>query len=123
RLSLSTSLRSTFTSRLVNELRVASSGAPVEFSPNLNTGMWTGPLANQGGFALGISAAGITNPGNTGNPSARNATTLLVGDTVTWAKGTHNLSFGVDYNRIDVWLDNSGSVPTISLGVDSTDPA
>ena len=121
--SLSTSLRSTFTKNLVNEVRVAHSGAPVEFSPNLNLGMWTGSLANQGGFALGISAAGITNPGNTANPSARNATTLLIGDTVTWAKGTHSLSFGADYNRIDVWLLNQSSVPTIALGVDTSDPA
>jgi hypothetical protein len=125
RKAYTTSLRSTLTSHMVSEARVAYSGAPVQFSPNLNLGMWTGPLANQGGFNLQISAAGITNAGNTGTPSARDATTLNVADTVTWLKGAHSISFGGEYGRYDVWLEtNSANIPpTISFGTQTGDPA
>ena len=118
-------LRSTLSSAMVNEARVAYQGAPIEFSPNLNLDMWKGPLANQGGFALGISAAGITNAGQTGTPSARDATTLNIADTVSWLKGSHSLSLGGEYGRYDVWLATISSriPPSIAFGTQTGDPA
>ena len=56
--------------------------------------MYTGPLANQGGFSLGVNVLGTTSPGAAFTPSARNATTLNISDTVTWLKGSHNISLG-----------------------------
>jgi carboxypeptidase family protein len=119
------SLRSTFGSNLVNEARVAYSGAPVYFSNNLTRDLWRGPLANQGGFQLQISAAGITNAGQTGTPSSRDAYTWTVTDTVTWIKDRHNISLGGEYSKYDVWLATTGSLvpPSISFGTQTGDPA
>ena len=125
RKAYTSALRSTLTGHMVSEARIAYSGAPVEFSPNANLGMWTGPLANQGGFNLQISAAGVTNAGTTGTPSARDATTLNIAETVTWLKGAHSVSFGGEYGRYDVWLATISSQvpPTINFGTETGDPA
>src|SRR4026209_1422404 len=97
---------------MFGEARVAYSGVPVNFSPHLNLGMWTGPLANQGGFNLGISAAGITNAGATGQPSGRDATPLNIADPIAWLRGNHSLSLGGEYGRYDVWLGTfSSAIP------------
>lgn len=116
---------STLSNSLVNEVRVAYSGAPVAFGPYHDLNMYTGTLANQGGFALGISAAGITNAGPNFTPSARDATTFTVANTVTWQKGSHSASFGGEYGNYDVWLDTYGSraAPTIGFGTQTGDPA
>src|SRR4029450_10768450 len=90
---------------VVNEARVAYSGAPVQFGPYHNPSMYTGSLANQGGLALGLHAAtptapnsantlGITNAGPAFTPSARNATTLEITNTLNWLKGSHSISTG-----------------------------
>jgi hypothetical protein len=118
-------LRSTLGKSMVNEARLAYAGAPVDFWSNINLEMWSGPLANQGGFALGINAAGITNAGSGGTPQPRDATTLNFADTVTWLKGSHSLSLGGEYGRYDVWLVNDSSTipPSISFGTQTGDPA
>ncbi len=116
--------RSTLTDNVVNEARVAYSGAPVEFGPYYNRDMYTGPLANQGGFSLGVNVLGSTAPGVAFTPSARNATTLNISDTVTWLKGSHNISLGGEWGQYDVWLDNYGSraVASIGFGIQNGDP-
>jgi hypothetical protein len=116
------SLRSTFGASLVNEARVAYQGAPVYFSPNVDRGMWS----TQGGFDLDIDAAvGIRNAGATMTPSARDAYNWTFTDTVTWVKGSHNVSMGGEYSRYDVWLGTYGSktVPVIQFGTANGDPA
>ena len=124
--------RSSLGQSLVNDARVAYSGAPVEFGPYHNTDMYKGSLANQGGFSLGLNAScgnnctlGITNAGPAFTPSARNATTLTISDTLTWLKGSHSISLGGEYGHFDVWLDNYGtrSVPSIAFGTPNGDPA
>jgi hypothetical protein len=118
--------RSSLGQNLVNDARVAYAGAPVQFGPYHNREMYTGSLANQGGFALGISAAaGIDNAGPAFTPSARDATTFTISDTVTWLKGAHSISLGGEYGKYDVWLDTYGSraVPSITFGVVGGDPA
>jgi hypothetical protein len=119
------SFRSTMTDNLVNEARVAFSGAPVQFGPYHDRSMYNGPLANQGGFSLGINILGGTSAGPSFTPSARNATTLTIADTVTWLKGNHNLSLGGEWGQYDVWLDTYGTraVPSIGFGVQNPDPA
>jgi hypothetical protein len=119
-------LRSSLGQSLVNDARVAYSGAPVQFGPYHSREMYTGSLANQGGFSLGISAAaGIDNAGPAFTPSARTATTWTISDTVTWLKGAHSISLGGEFGQYDVWLDTYGSraVPSISFGTATGDPA
>jgi len=118
------SFRSTLTDNVVNEARVAYSGAPVQFGPHYTPDMYKGPLANQGGYSLGIGVLGSTGAGPSFTPSARNATTLTIADTVTWLKGNHNLSLGGEWGQYDVWLDTYGTraVPSIGFGIQNGDP-
>jgi hypothetical protein len=115
RLGFSNSLRSTMGANIVNELRVGGSGAPVQFFDEINPGMWSGSLANQGGFNLGISTARITNAGPSGNKQSRNAYTWLIEDTVNWQAGSHGLNLGGSYTEVLVWLKNQNVVPSISF--------
>ncbi len=133
RLGFSNSLRSTLRQNLVNEARVGYSGAPVSFFSEMNVGMYTGSLANQGGFHLVLGSANnpvftigsaLTNAGGApANPQSRNATTWLIEDTVTWLRGSHSLSLGTAFTQNDLWLKNSALVPTINFGVVNGDPA
>jgi hypothetical protein len=118
-------LRSTLSQALVNEMRVAYSGAPVAFGPHYSPDMYTGDLANQRGYALGVTALGTTGPGPSFTPSARDATTLTVANTLNWLRGSHSISLGGEYGRYDVWLDTYGSkaVPSITFGTQTGDPA
>jgi hypothetical protein len=119
-------VRSNLGANLVNEARLGYSAGPVEFSPNVNLGMWTSPLAFQNGFQLGISAAGITNAGNgSTNTSARDASVINFADTVNWLKGSHSISLGGEFGRFDIWNGtyNSNVAPSISFGVQTGDPA
>jgi hypothetical protein len=129
RLGFSNSLRSTLGADLVNEGRVGYSGAPVEFFKELNPGMYTGSLANQDGYHLIFGAnnfqigSALTNPGAAPSPQSRNATSLLIEDTLTWLKGRHSLSMGGSWTQYDLWMKNSGLVPQIGFGIVSGDPA
>ncbi len=124
RLAVSNSLRSTLRSNLVNEVRVGYSGAPVEFFTALSPSMWSGDLANQGGFYLNISTAGgITNASNSPTPSSRNAFNWLVEDTVTWLKGDHSITLGGSWNQVDIWRKNQTLLPTINFDIVNGDPA
>ena len=117
--------RSTLNQNIVNEARVAYSGAPVAFGPHYGLDMYRGPLANQNGYALGITALGITNAGPNFTPSARNATTLTIANTLNWLKGAHSIGIGGEFGQYDVWLDTYGSraAPSISFGTQTGDPA
>jgi hypothetical protein len=125
RLGWAGSLRSTLRSNLVNEGRVGYSGAPVSFFAELNPGMYTGSLANQGGFQLSFPnvGSGLTNPSAGAAPQSRNANSLLVEDTLNWLKGSHSLSVGGSFTQYDIWAKNSSLLPSISFGVLTNDPA
>ena len=129
RWSWSNSVRSTLTQNIVNEARVGYSSAPVTFFKELNTGMFGGSVANQNGFQLdlspnnGIDGTSLTDASASPSPQSRNATSLLVENTLTWLKGSHNLSMGGSWTQYELWAKNSALVPTISFGVVSGDPA
>ena len=124
RINFSSSLRSTLSSNIVNELRIGGSGAPVQFFKELNPGMWDGSIANQGGFNLDISnALDVSDPSNNPTPSSRNAYTFLAENTFNWLKGPHSFSFGGSMTQVDVWLRNQTLVPTIDFGILTGDPA
>jgi hypothetical protein len=129
RYSLSNTLRSNFSTNLVNEMMVAWSGAPVTFFGELTPGSWGGTsIADQKGFRIlfpGTAGMNPTSANQTGgfNPQSRNASTLLLEDTVTWLKGRHSFTMGGSWTQFDLWLKNQQMVPNISLGIANGDPA
>ncbi|MDX2030095.1 MAG: TonB-dependent receptor [Blastocatellia bacterium] len=123
RFSNTTALRSTLSQSVVNEARFGLTGGTVLFFPNVNIGQFTGPLANQDGYNIGIGAAGITSATVSTTPSRRNAPVKSFTDTVTWTKGAHSMSFGGSLTHITFWSSSQAQVPGITLGTDATDPA
>ncbi len=137
----SATLRSTLSPNLVNEARVfGASGGATLFSTEINASMWKGPVADQAGFHLNLNGAccatvttlttnqanNITNAAfgtNAPGLTSREASTKVAYDHLTWVKGSHSLSFGVDFTQVDVWLENSTTVPTITFGIAGGDPA
>lgn len=124
RFSHSAAVRSTLTQTLVNEARVGLTGGKLRFYSNIAREDFTGPLANQGGFNLQISAAGVTNPTFSSAPSERNSPIWTFADNLTWQRGAHNLGFGATFTRVTSYQNDKTTVPTINFGVDTTnDPA
>ena len=129
RYSISNSLRSTLGANLVNEALVAWSGAPVSFFTEYTPSSWSGTsTADQEGYKLFFpTTAGMNpvgpNPTGNFNPQSRNASTLLVENTLTWLKGTHSFTMGGSWTQYDLWLKNQQMVPNITLGIAQGDPA
>jgi len=123
RIGFSSSLRSTLTRTMVNELRIGGSGAPVQFFKELTPDLWNGSVANQAGFALDIEAAGISNASSGATPQSRNASTFLAENTLNWLVDDHSLNIGGSFNQVDVWLRNQRLVPTVDFDVVTGDPA
>lgn len=118
--SYSTALRSTFGRNIVNEARFAVSTGLSEFS----AGISPADYANQGGYALGIDAAGITTATSRNSYSNRNTPTYDFTDTVNWIAGSHSISLGGQYKLIRAEGSSIGRiVPVVGFGLDSTDPA
>lgn len=124
-------LRSIFGPTLVNEFRIGYGGAPVIFSQDqFDPAMWSGTVANQGGFhldlsrALGITAAGTGfNAGAAGSTSARDAFHRSVENTLNWQKGAHSLNFGGAFTQFELWNEAQQIVPELRFGVVQGDPA
>ena len=123
RFSNTTALRSTLTPAIVNEARFGLNGGTILFFPNVNKGQFTGSLANQDGFSIGIGAAGITTATVSTGPSRRNAPTKQFTDTLTWTRGSHAMTFGGAFTNINFWSWSQTVVPSLTLGVDASDPA
>lgn len=118
------SLKSTLSANVVNEFSVGGTGGATLFSPGLNAGMWSGtPVADQGGFQLAISAAGITNASSGPTPSSREASTKMIENSTSWLKGNHSLTFGGNFTQVDIWVKDQTLVPTINFDVVTGDPA
>jgi hypothetical protein len=125
RFSDSIALRSTLTPRLVNELRGGLNGGTVLFAPEVSPGMFSGSVANQDGYSIGINAfSSITTATARNSVSRRNTPVKDVADTVTWSHGSHSMSFGGQFTQISGFnLNRDYTVPTISIGIASGDPA
>jgi len=119
------SLRSVLNKTMVNEFRVGGTGGATLFSPDINADMFnaSGP-GNMGGYGIIWSNfKSIANTYPTAAYSAREGSTLLFEDTLSWLKGKHSISMGASTTRGDVWLKNKQHVPTLTLGIASGDPA
>jgi hypothetical protein len=122
RYSFSNSVRSTLSSNFVNEARVAYSGAPVSFFTEFSPTMFE----DQKGFFISFPSVGsglqAVTPRDPG-PSSRNASTLDIGNTLTWLKGSHTVTMGGTFSNYGIWLNDSSLVPRLSTGLVSGDPA
>jgi hypothetical protein len=118
-------LRSTLGANLVNEFTVGGSGGATMFSPEIAASQFSGTsVAEQAGFLLNINAAGgITNAASTGSYQAREASTKVIENTLSWLRGSHSVQMGGAWTRTDVWLQNQQYVPTMNFGIDTADPA
>lgn len=125
RTSWSNTLRSTFRSNLVNEVRVGYSGSPVSFFAELTPDLWSKTPASQGGYQLTLGSVGstLTNASAAPSPQARNAWSLLIEDNVNWLKGRHSLNMGVSWTQYTYWGWFETMVPTMSFGLVTGDPA
>ncbi len=116
-------LRSTLSSTLVNEARFGLTGGTVVFNGENSLAAFTGSVANQGGYSLGISAAGITNATVNTASTRRNSPTWNFNDTLSWTRGAHTFNFGGSFFQGNYFTTGTTFVPTITFGVDTTDPA
>lgn len=120
----SVALRSTLTPALVNEARTGLSGGPSRFNPSATAASFNESVANQKGFALNINNAfGLTNAYQVTAPTRRNPLFRDFSDTLTWARGAHNLVFGGKLIDTQLTYNAQTLVPIITFGVDTTDPA
>ena len=116
-------LRSTLTPTLVNDAVFGLTGGTVVFNGENSLAAFTGSVANQGGYSLGISAAGITNATVNTASTRRNSPTWNFNDTLSWARGAHSVSFGGSFFQGNYFNTGTTFVPSIVFGVDTTDPA
>lgn len=126
RLGFSNALRSTLTQSLVNEARVGYSSSPVSFFSELRPQMWSeSGIGHQAGFQINFPNVGsqLTNASAAPSPQSRNATSLLIEDTMTWLKGSHSFSLGGSWTQYDLWAKNSSMMPSVNFDVISGDPA
>jgi hypothetical protein len=131
RWTTSESLRSTLSSNLVNEFRVGSTGGATYFSPEIAASMFSGATPDM--FGLGLNIGGVccggtngeklTNPYESRTTSAREASTKVAEDTLTWLKGRHSVTMGMNFLQADVWLSNQAFAPTVSFNVVTGDPS
>lgn len=121
RFSNVTAWRATFSPRLVNEARFGFTGGTVLFFPEVNPGQFQ----NQGGYSLGISAAGISNATVTTGTSRRNSPIWQFTDNLTYIRGNHTFNIGGSFTQVNLWQQSfpGGVVSSIGFGIDSNDPA
>ena len=134
RWTTSEGVRSTIGQSMVNEFRIGATGGATLFSPEFSPDSF----ANQGGYHLNLTGAccggsnGLHNIDTFGSGTnttanatyqAREASTRVIDDTLTWVKGSHSLSFGTTFTQGDLWIDNQMLVPTVNFGLITGDPA
>ncbi len=123
RRSTSLSLRSTLTKNLVNEARVAVVNYEVDFSAGVSAGQFKGTsVADQAGYNLTLGF-GLT--GATANVSAsgRQAPVREFMNTLSWIKGSHNVSLGGSLTTARLYTWARTLAPAIGFGIDPTEPA
>jgi outer membrane receptor protein involved in Fe transport len=69
---------------------------------------------------------GLTNAagGGANNVTQRNTSNYTLSDNLNWLKGSHAMTFGADYTRLQNWSSNYNVVPSVSIGFTTAfDPA
>jgi hypothetical protein len=117
----STTLRSTLTSSLVNELRVGGRWSPSYFGLPATSGAQTFQDTNGYSLTLGGTGVSLTGWTTTNTPSFRNAWNAQIDDTLTWQRGTHSISAGGEAYFGNISLMNRQTVPSINFGIAAND--
>jgi hypothetical protein len=117
-------LRSQLTSRMTNEFRAGLNGGTVLFFDAVNDNMF----AQWRGYNPSFAGGYISGVATTVTPQRRNSPTKDIGETLSWVVGSHQFSFGGNFDQINLFQSSTGStansvIPTISFGIASGDPA
>jgi hypothetical protein len=122
--------RSTIGKNLVNQFVTGYTASHVYFFTEIVPSNFAGvPVGDQQGFSLNIGAFATTNNNDITTPTASTAPqqrinpTIDVSDTVTWLKGSHNISMGGSFTHVGLWAYNQTVVPTVNFGLPTGDPA
>lgn len=117
----STTLRSTLGGSRVNELRVAYTNGPVFFADSVTGAHFD----DQGGFNIAFPtlSTALTNATTNAGPTSRNGKSWNVDNTFSWLTGRHGIQFGGSFARLSGWTTAQNLVPSLTLGVDASDPA
>ncbi len=122
--------RSTIGKNLVNQFVTGYTASHVYFFTEIVPSSFSGvPVGDQQGFSLNIGAFATTNNNDITTPTASTAPqqrinpTIDVNDTLTWLKGSHNISMGGSFTHIGLWGYNQTVVPTVNFGIATGDPA
>jgi len=119
-------LRSIISPTMVNEFRIGYGGGPVIFGQlQFKPEMWSGPLANQGGYYLNFNntLSPLTNAGAAGTPSGRDAFHTTYENTLNWQKGSHSFNIGGLFANYTLWQQNQQIVNELRFDVITGDPA
>jgi hypothetical protein len=117
-------LRSTLSSRLVNEVKVGISRGERIFFGQADTGGGPETFEESGGRAIALWTNTLTNWHTRNTLSGRSAYQYTFDENLTWQKGRHSLTFGSGAFLGRAWDDSQQVVPGISLGFNTTnDPA
>ena len=117
----SVSMRSTLSSRMVNELRGGWQWSPNSFFGNLTKDMFE----IHGGYRLNFPNT-VSDPAvaNHNSPAPRNTVNWSFEDTLSRQWGSHSLSMGGSFQRTEHNQNNANLVPTLDFAVDqNNDPA
>ena len=112
-------MRSTLTSKMVNEVRGGWQWSPNNFFGNLNRDMY----ADLNGYLLDFPT--ITDPASQNSPAPRNTVNYSIDDTLSRQWGTHSMTMGGGFQRIEHNQNGANVVPSLVFGVDTAgnDPA
>jgi hypothetical protein len=111
-------LRSTMSSKMVNEIRGGWQSSPNNFFGNLSKDMFD----DLGGFLLNFPT--ITDPATQNSPAPRNTPNYVIEDTLSRQWGAHSLSLGGSFQRTEHQQNGANRVPQLDFGVDTNfDPA
>ena len=116
RFSDSMAWRWTISNNIVNEARYGIVGGTVLFFGEVGPSQF----ANQGGYNLGIGAAGITSATVTTGPQRRNSPVREFSDSLNWVRGNHSLNFGATATRIAYWQTAQTVVPSVTFTTSAT---
>src|SRR5215213_1442735 len=121
RRSLSIGLRSSFGSTVVNQFRYAQLAGWLGGNSRFDLVGGTGfGEATQAGFNVALGS-GLTGWTIRNAFSARSAPTQDFTDNVTWVKGTHTMTFGGQFKKIETISDSVNPVrSTVTFGVNTT---
>jgi len=116
------SLRSSFSPTITNELRGGMNRSLTLFRDQISS---PALFSQWGGYSLGSTMASyVTGVASVSGSSRRTSPVKELHDNLSWVKGSHLLSAGVDFTQINFWYVSIGTnvIPTVAFGLATGDP-